>query len=71
VSDDGWQPIYTAPKGPLNPYSEGPRILLANHQSIALGYWKQRRVYDWRAHGEYLGFTPTHWRPLPDKPDAS
>ena len=55
-----WQPIETAPK-------DGTRLLLANTTGkLADGVWSTRyEVWSWA----YMMTEPTHWMPLPAKPD--
>lgn len=61
IPDDArWQPIETAPK-------DGTRLLLANTTGkLADGVWSTRyEVWSW----PYMMTEPTHWMPLPAKPD--
>lgn len=73
-----WQPIETAPKGPLNIVAEGPTILLCggftNNRvpAVRTGHWKAARTNAWcdTALGR-CSMQPTHWMPLPKPPKES
>ena len=56
-----WQPIETAPK-------DGSFILLASPKGrIADGFWSLvYGVWSW----PYVMVEPTHWMPLPERPNA-
>lgn len=56
-----WQPIETAPKN-------GSFILLATPKGrIADGFWSPAYgVWSW----PYVMIEPTHWMPLPERPNA-
>ena len=61
-----WQSISTVPKDgtPVLIYSAGNRV----GHSIELDYW-HLEAHGYPYEGWYLATSPTHWMPLPEKPD--
>jgi hypothetical protein len=75
---DGWLPIETAPKGTAPHHWDAPSILVSDGQSVDQAEWEcdDGEPY-WHAtggkrkSGNFLGYEPTHWRPLPASPEVS
>lgn len=69
-----WQPIETAPKNErlaLLGYAPGHGVVML-YRSVwggGTGYWYYKRENDYR---EMIAeeIEPTHWMPLPDKPET-
>lgn len=67
-----WQPIETAPRGPLDVYGYGQRILGWDGNTVSVTYW-HRPTNGWLCEAEVTCdghgvWKPTHWQPLPSPP---
>lgn len=74
----GWQPIETAPKGTAPHHWDAPSILVSDGQSVDQAEWEADDGEPYwhatggkRKSGNFLGYEPTHWRPLPASPEVS
>lgn len=68
-----WDLIDEAPKGRLEPWGRGPRLLLADNEEVYTGRFcrfKDGVRGSWKDDGG-VNASPTHWAELPPVPNAA